>query len=404
MNRKQLLTLLVLVLVIGGAGLLVYKNQLASRRQGNLSLGQKLLPKLPANDVARISIRQGTNEVNLVKKEDVWSVRERGDYPADFGEIRGFLLKATDLKILEAEPVGSSQLARFGLDAAKGTNQPVKVELRGSGDKEIAALMLGKMHMRKPSRPSPMGEFEDQGWPDGRYVKLGEKNDKVMLISEPLENIEPKPERWLAKDFFKVEKVKSLAVTHLASTNSWKLVREKENGEWKLADARADEQLDPAKASSAGNQLLSPSFVDVVADAKPESLGLDKPVLLKIETFDDFAYTIKAGVKTNDSYPLTVAVEANLPAERPAVKDEKPEDKAKKDKEFQDARKKLQEKLANEKKLEKWTYMVAGWTLDSVLKSRSDLLAEKKKEEETSATTAPATDEPALPHTAVPVP
>ncbi len=406
MNRKQLLTLLVLVLVVGGAGLMVYKNQMAGRREGNLTLGQKLLPDLPVNDVTRIGIRQGTNEVNLVKKDDLWRVRERGDYPANFSDISGFLLKAKDLKILETEQVGASQLARLGLAAGPGTNPPVVVDLRGQGEKEIQQVLLGKKHMRKSNRPSPMGEMGDGGWPDGRYVKVGEKSEKVLLISEALDNIEPKPEQWLNKDFIKVEKVKSVAVTYPEATNSWKLVRETEGGDLKFAEAKPEEQLDASKASGVGSPLSSASFTDVVLDAKPETLGLDKPTLLSIETFDNFTYTVKVGVKTNDNYPMSVTVQANLTRERAPGKDEKPEDKAKLDKEFQDAQKKLQEKLATEQKYGSWTYLVSSWALDSILKARHELLVEKKPEEkpaETSAAEDASTNAPALPQSAVPV-
>jgi hypothetical protein len=406
MNRKQLLTLLVLVLVVGGAGLMVYKNQMAGRREGNLTLGQKLLPDLPVNDVTRIGIRQGTNEVNLVKKDDLWRVRERGDYPANFSDISGFLLKAKDLKILETEQVGASQLARLGLAAGPGTNPPVVVDLRGQGEKEIQQVLLGKKHMRKSNRPSPMGEMGDGGWPDGRYVKVGEKSEKVLLISDALDNIEPKPEQWLNKDFIKVEKVKSVAVTYPEATNSWKLVRETEGGDLKFAEAKPEEQLDASKASGVGSPLSSASFTDVVLDAKPETLGLDKPTLLSIETFDNFTYTVKVGVKTNDNYPMSVTVQANLTRERAPGKDEKPEDKAKLDKEFQDAQKKLQEKLATEQKYGSWTYLVSSWTLDSVLKARHELLVEKKSEEkpaETPAAEDASTNAPALPQSAVPV-
>jgi hypothetical protein len=410
MNRKQLITLLVLVLVVGGAGLLVYKNQVAGRREGNLTLGQKLLPNLPVNDVTRIGVKQGTNEVNLVKKDDLWRVRERGDYPANFGEISGFLLKARDLKILESEQVGASQLPRLGF-ADAGTNNPVVVDLRGQNDKEINKLLLGKKHMRKSSRPSPMGELGgDEGFPDGRYVKVGEKSDKVVLISDPLENIKPTPQDWLSKDFIKVEKIRSVAVTFPQETNSWKVARETDGGEWKLADAKPGEQLDSSKASGLNYLLSSPSFTDVVVGSDPAELGLDKPTTVSIETFDNFVYTIKAGSKTNDNYPISINVEANLPKERKAGENEKPEDKAKLDKEFQENQKKQQEKLAKDRQFDKWVYLVSTWTLDSALKNRSELMTEKK-EEKPADSADPADhsghaheDEPPLPQSAVPVP
>jgi len=389
MNRKQLLTLLVLVVAVGAASWYVYKKQNEARRSGNVTLGQKLLPNLPINDIARISIKQGTNQVNLEKKGDLWRVRERGDYPAAFNEISSFVLKARDLKALETEKVGPSQLARLSLVPGQGTNQPVVVELFGANDKQLETLTLGKKHMKKSTRPSPMGDM-DAGWADGRYVMVGAKSENVALVSEAFENIEPNPERWLDKEFLRVEKVKTVAVSFPEQTNSWKLVRETENGQWKLADAKSGEDLDQSKASGVGNPLSSPYFNDVLVGKQPAELGLDKPTQLTIETFDNFAYDVKVGAKTNDHYAMTLAVSAQLPKERTPGKDEKPEDKAKLDKEFQESQKKLQEKLDKEKKFQGWVYQVSSWTLDSILKNRSELMAEKKEPASAGSTNAPA--------------
>ena len=87
------------------------------------------------------------------------------------------------------------------------------------------------------------GDMGEEGWPDGRYVKVGSDSSNVALISDALANIEPRPEQWLNKDFFKIEKVRSLAVAFPNATNSWKLTRDTESAEWKLAEAKAGEQL-----------------------------------------------------------------------------------------------------------------------------------------------------------------
>ena len=50
------------------------------------------------------------------------------------------------------------------------------------------------------------------------------------------------------------------------------------------------------------------------------------------------------------------------------------------DKDFADAQTKLADKLAADAKVAKWTFLVSKWTLDSVLKSRADLMVEKKEE------------------------
>ncbi|HWH67949.1 MAG TPA: DUF4340 domain-containing protein [Candidatus Sulfotelmatobacter sp.] len=384
MNRKQFTLLIGLMVVLGVAGLAVYKKQNAARSAGNAALGQKLLGTFPVNDVTHIAIKQGTNELNLVKKDDLWRVRERSDYPANYNEISDFLLKARDLKVVQTEQVGPSQLPRLALVPGQGTNAALVVDFKDQGDKTIKSLLLGKKHLRKSNRPSPMGDdmgMGEGGFPDGRYVKVGVDAAEVAVISDPLANVEPKPDQWLSKDFFKVEKVRSVAVTFPdAATNSWKLSRESETGEWKLAEAKPGEQLDAAKASAVPNPLSSPTFTDVDTASKPEQLGLDKPTVVALETFDNFTYTLKVGQKANDNYPLALTVAAQLPKERTPGKDEKAEDKAKLDKEFKDNQKKLEDKLAQEKSYEKWTYLVSSWTLEPLLKERGQLMVEKKEE------------------------
>jgi len=393
MNRKQLITLLVLVVLIGGACLMLLRNQNKSWEGANPALGKKLLGEFPVNDVGHIVIKQGTNELNLAKK-DVWRVRERNNYPADYSEVSGFLVKLQDLKIVQNEKIGPSQLSRLSLTPGPGTNAAVVVDFKDQSDKTIKSLLLGKKHMRKSDRPSPMGDMGEQGWPDGRYVKVPNA-ENVSLVSEPFDRIEPKPEQWLNKDFFKIEKARSVAVTFPNATNSWKLTRETETAEWKLAEAKPSEQLDASKASGVANPFSSASFVDVATNGP--SAVMDKPVMASVDTFDNFNYTLKVGQKTNDNYPVAMSVSAQFSKERTAGKDEKPEDKTKLDKEFKDKQKKLEEKLAQEKTFENWVYLVSSWTVDPLLKERSQLMVEKKeepkKEEKGAAAEPPAASE-----------
>ena len=75
---------------------------------------------------------------------------------------------------------------------------------------------------------------------------------------------------------------------------------------------------------------------------------------------------------------MIVTVTAQIPKERAAGKDEKPEDKARLDKEFKDKQKKLEDKLAQEQGYGKWIYLVSNWTVDSLLKDRAP--APRRKE------------------------
>jgi hypothetical protein len=266
------------------------------------------------------------------------------------------------------------------LPPGQGSNTATQIELRDGAGKILKSLLLGKKHLQKSSRPSPFGESDEGGWPDGRYVMADPKSGKVALVSDAMTDLEPQAEHWINKDFFRVENARSLEVDYPEATNSWRLTRESESGPWALADARAGERLDPGKLSAMSNPLAAPTFNDVSIGSSPAQTGLDRPTTIKIGTSDGFAYRISIGAKTNDTYFMTVGVNGDLPKERVAAKDEKPEDKAKLDKEFADRLKKLEAKLTQEKNFEKWTCLVSSWTIEPLLKKRSELMEEKKDE------------------------
>ena len=396
MNRKQLIILIVVAVVVGGLGLYVLSSRNSSWEESSQKLGQKMVKNFPINEVERITVKQSQGQLNLAKKNDLWAVQERSDYPANFDTIGEVLRKVWDLKVAQPVEVGASSLGRLDLvppDKDKGTNSGTLVEFKDKSGKTLNTLLLGKKHM-KESRGND--QFGGGGWPDGRYVMVGTDLQTVAVVSEPFANVEAKPEEWLNKDFFKVEKIKSMSVTTTNATNNWKLSRDSETNEWKLADVKTGEQLDTGKISWINSALSSPSFTDVATNSAPEQTGLNKPLLAKIETTDGFNYEIKAGSKValdKDDYYFQMAVTGNFPKERAAGKDEKPEDKTKLDKEFQERIKKLQEKLKAEKAFEKWTYVVSKWTVDPLFKERKDLLVEKKEEPKTESKDEPKTSE-----------
>ena len=382
MNRKQVVSLIIALIVIGGAGLLVYKNRTKSWEASGAQLGAKVVKDFPMNDVEQIRIKQHAGEVHLVKKSDLWVLQERNGYPANFGNISDFVKKVWELKVARPMPVAEKQLARLELTPPdKGTNAGTLVEFKEKGGKTAASLLLGKKHMKESAGNSPYG---GGSWPDGRFIMVGNDPKTVALVSEAFANIEAKPEEWIDKEFFKVENHKSITVTSPNVSNNWAVVKDSQTNDWKLADAKANEQLDTGKASGVTSALSYPSFNDVATNAAPDQTGLDKPTVAKIETFDGLRYEVKIGKKLEDKddHYMQVAVNGNFPKERTPGKDEKPEDKEKLDKEFKEKLAKQEEKLKNEKAFEQWVYVVPKYTLEPLLKARQELLKEEPKKED----------------------
>jgi len=150
MNQKQLLIIVVVALVLGGFVLYSNKQKSASFQRGERIAGEKLLGDFPVNDVAHITLRQPTGEVNLVKA-DVWTVKERDGYPAHEEDIIEFARKLWDLKAAQSQKIGESQLGRLELlPPDKGaTNSGTLVELKGKDGKLIKSVVFGKKSMRE---------------------------------------------------------------------------------------------------------------------------------------------------------------------------------------------------------------------------------------------------------------
>lgn len=383
MNSKQFRLLIVVTVVIVGLGVFMLTRDKSSWQDSNKQIGGKVFEEFPLNDIAAIAIKTSSNEVEVAKSGEIWTVASRENYPANFDTISGLLRKVWELKELRHVQVGASQLASLELvEPGKGKGSGTLLVFKDASGAEKHTLLLGKQHMREgAANSSPLGG--GGAYPDGRYLLADGNTDGVALVQEPFSDVRTEASDWLQKDFFKVAKTKSIEVT---TTNSWKVERETESGDWKLVDLKDDEILDTAKTGSFNYALSSPSFTDVVVGANPDELGLATPKRVVLNTFDGFTYTIDAGKKEGeDDYYLKVAVEADLPNERTPGEDEKEEDKEKLDKEFAVAQKELKEKLASEQALSKWIYKVSNYTLSSVLKERDELLKEPEPPEDTAA-------------------
>ena len=376
MNRKQFLLVVLALVVLGGAGFALFWQDIAAYRASGAKIGAKLLPNLKVADVAQIELRDAKGRVTLVRKEHWWIVQERNAYPADFKAISDLIIKLADLKVVQAETIGESLLPRVELvEPGKGEGAGTQVELKDAAGKTLANIVLGKTILKKdPGNPLPIAQ---NGVPAGRYVRSVGGKDQVVVVSDPLASAEAQPGRWLDKTFFKIDRIKTLTVAGEGGVN-WKITRDLEWGQWKFAGGGGE--LNASAAVGAANTLGGLTFIDVVGDAKPEDEG--KPVIVTAETFDNLNYTLKiVKRKTGEDYLVNVSVSGEPPRERQAEKGEKPEQKERQDKDFTENRKRLELRIAREKALGSWTYVVDAKQVAPLLKPRDQLVASKAPDE-----------------------
>ena len=380
MNRKQFSILLAVLVILGGLVWTLRKSDESSWTQTANRVGQTLLPNFPINDVANIRIDNGHTVVSLAKKDGQWRVKERGDYPANFTMISDLLLRVQDQKIIQSDAISAEQRPDLYLiEPIKDKASAIAVELQDANAKPIAKLLLGKRYMKKGSTGAEV--------PAGRYVMVAGDEKTAALVGDVLLDAEPKPENWIVKDFVRAEKVKSIAFNADDGSNVWKMQREKDGGDWRLADARPNEKFDTTRGTSAVNAISMISFIDVVASTASIDTGMSKARTVVAETFDGLTYTFRLGnVSGDDNQYIGVTLSGDVAKERTAAANEKSEDKARLDKEFKQRLAKLEARLKFEKTLSRWTYLTPKWRLDSLLKDRAGLMMDKQNAEAPSVT------------------
>jgi hypothetical protein len=378
MNRKQFLLLVVALLVLGGAGIALFWQDIAAYRESGAKIGARLLPDLKVAEVAQVRLQDAKDAVTLVKKDNAWTVQERAGYAADVQAIADLLVKLVELKVTQAEQVGASLLPRIELvEPGKGEGAGTLVEFKDGAGKPLARLILGKKVLKKdPLNPLPAAK---DGVPAGRYVLRPESQETVVVVSDPINSAEAKPGKWLAKDFFKAERIKTLSLGGEGEAPRWKITRDVEWGQWKFAAGPGD--LDASAAVGAVNSLANIAFTDVAVGAKPEDAG--KPMVAVAETFDALTYTLKvAKKKGGDEYHATIGIAGEPPRARTPEKDEKAQEKERRDKDFVETRKRLEERIAREKLLARWTYVVGKSAVEPLLKEREQMVAQRKKKDD----------------------
>jgi len=357
MNRKHFLIVLLALAIVGGAGLVLLRHNKEAWSVREAKMGDPVLPGFKPNDVAAIHLK-GTSEIHIAQANGIWRVRERGDYPANYQQIKNCLIKLRDLKVVQAEEVGPSQLARVELEEpGKEAGGATLIEFSDAKGKLLNSLRVGKRHLRPQDPTVPAGLH---GLYDGRYVLLPSDPGSVLLISDELAGVSSEPESWLDHDFIKVDHVRSVSLTSTNAADSWSIARETESAAWTLADFHADkgEALATSVVSQIGELLPFIAFMDVVPKTSASEKYFKNAKRLKVETFDHFTYDIKVSPKQSDgNYLIAVAVTAEKSGQS----------------------KESLAKLEKESKIAAapWDYAVEARIMDLLVRDRAQLIEKK---------------------------
>jgi hypothetical protein len=394
--KKLLLLLAILGGLIGFA--VYYQNQqnlsLNTAATRGVKLREKLLPDLQVSSARKFIVRDAKASVSITIADDLKSavVAERGGYPASIEKLGTVLSDLREQTISSKVQIGKGAWTKHSLKAPGDGTEGIgtQVEVKDGGDKALATLILGSnTEISGNANANPMMGSSQ------RLIRTPEDGETIWQVSNTFFDLEAKPENWVDKAFIDVQKIRDISVTAPKAEDSWAIKRDKDTeNDFVLADAKPSEKLDNTKLT-ASSLLSSPSFNDVSTKDKAAEL-LKEPVKAKITTFDGFSYDVQVAKQSkdgSDKYYMTVAVSADIPKARAPVKDEKEEDKKKADEAFAADKKTKEDKLAKEQKFAGWVYEVSEYTVNNLLKKRSEIVkleVPKAEEPKPAAATPPA--------------
>ena len=369
-NKSNGILISLIVLVIAAV---LYFSGLGGNRGATIIVGKEPLAELPISKITAIVIADETSTLTLRRAEEQWVVVNRKGYPADPDRIENFVKSFTEMKALRELSAGAEQLDRIGL------KQGTRVTLQDDKGNAIHTLTLGK-ELNAPGSDSQQSAMGRGGFPDRRFVMVDGERSSITVVDQTFSNATTGPADWLDKTFFQIEKPNAIEVIYNGtdSTNSWKLAKASDIADWKLdGELPEGKELDTAQAPTSA--LSNPAFNDLANDA--EKVALDKNATqIKINTSEGFEYALKVGDSTDGSDKIiSVAITANFPEKRTPAENESAEDKKKLDEEWAAAQKTLQDKLANEQKFTQHAYRVSSYTVDAILKKRSELIKDEEK-------------------------
>ena len=321
MNARLAAILVLLLVFLGGAALVLQRQETTQRPANAGGLGQRVLKDLKAADIAVIRIVEPKTTLTLHRKDDGWVIAERDGFPADMAKVREFVVSAIELKVGQSEPIGEKDRGRLNLDEpGKKTETPGQktetagslIEFAGADGKALAKLIVGKKYFKREP------ENADKAPADGRFVMRPEEPATVYTVSDPLPQASARTADWIDRSGFKVEKVKTLEVRYPGG-EGWRIERTGDNADWKLAGAKPGEKLDIPKANAASYSLGLLELADVApkdAKADGETRGLDKPTVINATTLAGVSYSIKVGRLEGDNYYVAFTSSSDQPREK----------------------------------------------------------------------------------------
>lgn len=375
MKGRTFIILLVLAGVMAVGALFTIKGKKETGQMGN-----PLFKDLPVNEIAAVQIISADNTVTMVKGKTEWQVKERFEFPADFGRLSDLILKIDKLKIGRRFEASSKTLKRLKLmppdskDSAK-EDMGVKILLKDKDDKEIESIILGN-------------ERESETGAGGQYL-LVKGGNTVCLVDGSFKFLKKGPVDWLGKDILDVKADTIESVTAIDGSGRPPIYTLKRPGKSKTAEMAAIPE-GRTSSSSKIDQVFEALGPLTLSDVSPRSNKKALQMRLEYQLYDGTKINVYPVESKDSAHPYQVKITAvfNPDYKKPAD-DQGVKEAATGTTKSLEAVKKEAENL--NARVSPWTFFIEKWQYESLITTVEGLLEEKIDKKKAGASDKPAT-------------
>ena len=309
--KQQTLSKLVIACVI----LLALFFLLSSSEQnGGSAPSVELFSDLKLEQVAKIRIEQGATNIELQLKDGVWTLPSRADYRADYGKVRGLILKLVGLNVSQRITSAEGNFDKLGVSDKQVQAGKGLVKFFDASGKELSGVYLGENRKGKAG-----------GVPiSGQYVRRSDQS-QVYLVPEAI-TVVTTLSYWLDSILTNVLPVKVESVQQFdsaeATSPAFTLLRDPKSADegkpqFVLKEGLMPEQkLKDIATSQIPSGLENLTIQDVVkaGDDSLKDLSFDKRTVYSLT--NALRYTVRSAEKGEKSYILlSVDFDPQLAAE-----------------------------------------------------------------------------------------
>ena len=327
--------------------------------------GAKFFPNLgpeALNRVASVTVTSGGKSFTVYKKADKWFVKELGDYPAVFDNVKTALVALSELTPYEAKTSDKDQLDKLNLeDPSKKGASSKRITLKDKDGKTIADMVIGK------SNDNPMVYGQEMV-----YVRRPSETQAWLASGDP--KVQDKMLDWASKDVINIsgERIKELTIKH-ADGETIELAKAKPAGkEFELKNLPDGREVKDKQILGYIAEVFENNKMENVQPAAKLDMAKAKPTVVTMTTFDGVSVTATL-VKEKDTNWVTFKASFDPAA---ALKEKPAKDSALKSAE--DAKNQVE---AINARLGKWAYEIGSTNARYMQFKLKDVLKEEKKDD-----------------------